>query len=85
MNAPTVTASATVANGKATIVLTTTVVNPDGSSTETTNTSVAMTRDNVTQLQNSLNNQAAQLTAQSALVASKLTAVSTALANTSLV
>ena len=85
MNTPTVTASATVANGKATIVLTTTQTNPDGSTTETTNTSVAMTKAQTVQLQSALSNQAAQLTAQSALVASKLAAVTTALADTSLV
>ena len=85
MNTPTVTASASVANGKATIVLSTTVTNPDGSSTVTANTSVPMTKAQVTQLQTALSNQAAQLENQSALVAAKLTAIGTALANTLLV
>lgn len=85
MATPTVTASATVAGGKATIVLTNTQVNPDGSTTETTNTSAAMTKAQTVQLQTALSNQAAQLTAQSSVIAEKLKAVANALADTGLV
>lgn len=84
MTTPTVTAAATVANGKATIAVTSVATNADGSVTETVNTSAPLTKAQVTQLQAALQAQIVQQTAQITVAQAKLTAIAPALANSAL-
>ena len=81
---PIVTAQAVVTSGKAVILITSKTTNADGSSTETVNTSPALTRAQCVQMQTTLQGQVAQMTAQQALAAARLTAIGSALADTAL-
>ena len=81
---PTVTAQAVVTSGKAVISVTSKTTNADGSSTETVNTSPALTRAQLVQQQTALQAQVAQMPSQQALAAAKLTAIGSALADTAL-
>lgn len=81
----TATSSQTVTDGKATLVVTTTVTNSDESTTEVVNTSAPQSKAQVEALQTQLTGQLVQFQGQVNIATARLSAITSALANTALV